>query len=164
MVDGVHINWPSTHHKHRQDGKVDIYRASRMTSMQVTTYFEEAKAYALGHPGFGHLDVRHEGMKGSFDGTLNLYVHARDYRAITGRAFKREFGIENMVIVGGQDAYLAADVLRENNVSVLLSSVHALPRFAEDDVTYRLSSLSLSLMRECCLVLWLTGACQDEYP
>lgn len=137
MVDGVHINWPSTHHKHRQDGKVDIYKSKsyEQSMHEITTYFEEARAYALGHPGFGHLDVRHEGMRGLFDGTLNLYVHARDYRAITEAVhFKREFGIENMVIVGGYDAYLAADVLRENNVSVLLSSVHALPRFAEDDV------------------------------
>lgn len=136
-VDGVHLNWPSTHHKHRQDGKVDIRKSKsyEQSMSEIKSYFTEAKAYAEGHPGYGHLDVRHEGMKGLFNGTLNLYVHARDYRAITEAVhFKREFNIENMVIVGGYDAYLAADVLRENNVSVLLSSVHSLPRFAEDDV------------------------------
>jgi imidazolonepropionase-like amidohydrolase len=48
-----------------------------------------------------------------------------------------------MVIVGGYDAYLVADILRENNVSVLLHSVHRLPRFTEDDIDlqYRLPKL-----------------------
>ena len=46
------------------------------------TLLKPRKCY-IGHPGFGHLDVRHEGMKGIFDGSINLYVHAKDYRAIT---------------------------------------------------------------------------------
>jgi imidazolonepropionase-like amidohydrolase len=52
-------------------------------------------------------------------------------------------GIKRLVIVGGYDAYLVGDMLRENNVSVLLTSVHSLPRFAEDDIDlpYRLPKL-----------------------
>jgi imidazolonepropionase-like amidohydrolase len=83
-------------------------------------------------------------MRGLFDGSLALYVHARDVRAITEAVhFKREMGIKRLVIVGGYDAYLVGDMLRENNVSVLLTSVHSLPRFAEDDIDlpYRLPKL-----------------------
>ena len=81
------------------------------------------------------MDVRHEGMRGIFNGTHALYVHADDARAISEAVhFKREMGIANMVIVGGYDSYLVADMLRENGVSVLLNSVHRLPRFKEDDV------------------------------
>ena len=88
--------------------------------------------------------MRHEGMRGLFDGSLALYVHADDARAISEAVhFKREMGISRMVIIGGYDSYLVADLLRENGVSVLLNSVHRLPRFKEDDVDlpYKLPKL-----------------------
>jgi imidazolonepropionase-like amidohydrolase len=52
-------------------------------------------------------------------------------------------GIMRLVIVGGYDAHLVADMLRENDVAVLLTSVHRLPRFTEDDINlpYRLPKL-----------------------
>jgi imidazolonepropionase-like amidohydrolase len=148
MVDGVHLNWPTTHHKHRVDGKVDIRKSKtyEQSLHEIKTYFSEASAYAAAYPDHapGAMDVRHEGMRGLFDGSLALYVHAHDVRAITEAVhFKRDLGISRMVIVGGYDAYLVADILRENNVSVLLHSVHRLPRFTEDDIDlqYRLPKL-----------------------
>jgi imidazolonepropionase-like amidohydrolase len=150
MVDGIHLNWPSTHHKHNQDGKVDIRKRKTYTQQkhEIVRYFSEAQAYALAYPSASNstsvMDVKHEGMRGLFDGSLALYVHARDVRAITEAVhFKREMGIKRLVIVGGYDAYLVGDMLRENNVSVLLTSVHSLPRFAEDDIDlpYRLPKL-----------------------
>ena len=148
MVDGVHMNWPSTHHKHNKDGKVDIRKRKTydQSKQEITRYFTEAKAYAAAYPtsSTGDMDVRHEGMRGLFDGTLALYVHADDARAISEAVhFKRKMGISRMVIVGGYDSYLVADVLRENGVSVLLNSVHRLPRFKEDDIDlpYKLPKL-----------------------
>ena len=148
MVDGVHLNWPSTHHKHKKDGKVDIMKRKTydQSKREIVSYFTEAKAYAESYPKSSskEMDVRHEGMRGLFDGSLALYVHADDARAISEAVhFKRDMGISKMVIVGGYDSYLVADVLRENGVSVLLNSVHRLPRFKEDDVDlpYRLPKL-----------------------
>ena len=148
MVDGVHLNWPSTHHKHIKDGKVDIMKRKTydQSKREIVSYFTEAKAYAESYPKSSsrEMDVRHEGMRGLFDGSLALYVHADDARAISEAVhFKRDMGISKMVIVGGYDSYLVADVLRENGVSVLLNSVHRLPRFKEDDVDlpYRLPKL-----------------------
>lgn len=148
MVDGVHLNWPMTHHKHNRLGKVDIRKSKtyNQSKHEITTYFSEAKAYANANPEASsrEMDVRHEGMRGLFDGSLALYVHADDARAISEAVhFKREMGISRMVIIGGYDSYLVADILRENGVSVLLNSVHRLPRFKEDDVDlpYRLPKL-----------------------
>ena len=148
MVDGVHLNWPSTHHKHKKDGKFDIMKRKTydQSKREIVSYFTEAKAYAESYPKSSskEMDIRHEGMRGLFDGSLSLYVHADDARAISAAIhFKREMGISKMVIVGGYDSYLVADVLRENGVSVLLNSVHRLPRFKEDDVDlpYRLPKL-----------------------
>jgi imidazolonepropionase-like amidohydrolase len=148
MVDGIHLNWPSTHHKHTVDGKIDIRKRKTYTQQkhEIERYFEEARAYAEAHPepSTSVMDVRHEAMRGIFDGSLALYCHASDVREITEAVhFKREMGIKRLVIVGGYDAYLVGDILRENNVSVLLTSVHRLPRFTEDDVDlpYRLPKL-----------------------
>ena len=66
---------------------------------------------------------------------MRLYVHANDVRQITEAVhFKREMGIAHLVIVGGTDAPAVADLLRDNNVPVMVKRVHSLPRFAEDDV------------------------------
>ena len=136
MVDGIHLNWPSTHHRHSKDGKVDLQRRKTYDQQkhEIERFFGEAQAYAAAPRG-SVTDVRHEGMRGIFDGSLCLYVHTNDARAITEAVhFKRDLGIERMAIVGGYDAYLVADLLRENNVAVMLQSVHSLPRFADDDV------------------------------
>ena len=136
MVDGIHLNWPSTHHRHRSDGKVDIQRRKTYDQQkhEIERFFGEAQAYAAAPRG-SVTDVRHEGMRGLFDGSLCLYVHTNDARAITEAVhFKRDLGIERMAIVGGYDAYLVADLLRENDVAVMLQSVHSLPRFVDDDV------------------------------
>ena len=136
MVDGIHLNWPSTHHRHRSDGKVDIQRRKTYDQQkhEIERFFGEAQAYAAAPRG-SVTDVRHEGMRGLFDGSLCLYVHTNDARAITEAVhFKRDLGIERMAIVGGYDAYLVADLLRENDVAVMLQRVHSLPRFADDDV------------------------------
>ena len=145
MVDGIHLNWPSTHHRHRSDGKVDLQRRKTYDQQkhEIERFFGEAQAYAAAPRG-SVTDVRHEGMRGLFDGSLCLYVHTNDARAITEAVhFKRDLGIERMAIVGGYDAYLVADLLRENNVAVMLQSVHSLPRFADDDVDlpYKLPKL-----------------------
>ena len=148
MVDGIHLNWPSTHHKHAVDGKVNIRKRKTYTQQkhEIERYFGEARAYAEAHPepSTSVMDVRHEAMRGIFDGSLALYCHASDVREITEAVhFKRKMGIKRLVIVGGYDAYLVGDILRENDVSVLLTSVHRLPRFTEDDIDlpYRLPKL-----------------------
>jgi hypothetical protein len=137
MVDGIHLNWPETHHRHNKDGKVNIQKRKTYDQQkhEINRFFSEAKAYAA-IPQAGRVqDLRFEGMRGLFDGSLTLNVHADDARAIAEAVhFKRDLGIERMTIVGGYDAYLVADMLRENNVAVALRSVHSLPRFADDDV------------------------------
>tara|TARA_B100000780_G_scaffold279221_1_gene256688 strand:- start:1743 stop:3062 length:1320 start_codon:yes stop_codon:yes gene_type:complete len=150
MVDGIHLNWPSTHHKHTVDGKVDVRKRKtyEQAKHEIERYFSEARGYASSlttkKSSNSVMDVKHEAMRGLFDGSLALYVHATDVRAITEAVhFKREMGIDRLVIVGGYDAHLVADMLRENKVSVLLTSIHRLPRFPEDDINlpYRLPKL-----------------------
>lgn len=147
-VDGIHLNWPSTHHRHRQDGTIDIRKRKTYDQQyqEIEHFFDEAKAYAAQsqRPAISPRDLRMEAMRGLFDGSLRLHVHAQDVRQITEAVhFKRRMDIEHLVIVGGYDAPLVADLLRDNDVAVMLKRVHTLPRFAEDDVDmpYRLPKL-----------------------
>jgi len=46
----------------------------------------------------------------------------------------KENGIEKMVVVGGFEAYKTADLLKENNIGVLLRRVHDMPENDDQDV------------------------------
>ena len=47
-VDGIHLNWPSTHHRHRKDGTIDIRKRKTYDQQfrEIQHFFEEAQAYA----------------------------------------------------------------------------------------------------------------------
>lgn len=140
-ADGVHLNWPSMHHRHKSDGTIDIRKRKTYDQQfqEIQHFFAEAKAYAEGtnpqqlRP--NPMDLRYEALRGVFAGNQRLYVHANELRAITEAVhFKRAFGISKLVIVGGYDAHLAADMLRENDIPVMVARVHELPRYDEDDI------------------------------
>lgn len=141
VADGVHLNWPSMHHRHRADGTIDIRKRKTYDQQfqEIQHFFTEAKAYAEGtNPANlrpDPMDLRYEALRGVFAGNQRLYVHANELRAITEAVhFKRAFGISKLVIVGGYDAHLAADMLRENDIPVMVARVHELPRYDEDDI------------------------------
>lgn len=148
-VDGVHVNWPAMHHRHNADGTVDIRQRKTYDQQyrEIMRFFSEAKAYVEGTRPDGTAtlkDLRYEALRDVFTGTDRLYVHTDELRAITEAVhFKRDLDIPHLVIVGGYDAHLVADMLRENNVSVMLRRVHELPRYDEDDIDlpYRLPKL-----------------------
>jgi imidazolonepropionase-like amidohydrolase len=47
--------------------------------------------------------------------------------------FVKEFNFD-IVIVGGSDSWQIADLLKQNNVSVILNPTHNLPTLADDDI------------------------------
>jgi imidazolonepropionase-like amidohydrolase len=134
--DGVHLNWPGVFHKHYDKGKVNVEKVKTYDQQlrEIHTFFNEAKAYcAVKEPGIREL--RFEGLRGIFDGTQKLYVHADDAKSIQEALnFKASQNIQFMVIVGGYDAHLVADQLVANQVPVLLRRLHELPMYAEDDI------------------------------
>lgn len=134
--DGVHLNWPGVYHKHYDKGKVSIEKVKTYDQQlrEIQTFFNEARAYcAVQQPAI--QEVRFEGLRGVFEGTQKLYVHADDAKSIQEALnFKIGQGVKQMVIVGGYDAHLVADQLIANQVPVLLRRVHELPMFIEDDI------------------------------
>lgn len=100
---------------------------------EVKTFFREAKGY-LSEATHEHTNLKFEAVKGLFDKTEKFYVHANTVRQmLVALDFAREFGFD-VVIVGGVDSWQIADLLKQNNVSVILGQPHSLPTLPDDDI------------------------------
>jgi imidazolonepropionase-like amidohydrolase len=96
-------------------------------------FFQEAKAY---HAEASHAqtNLKLEAVKGLFDKKQRLYIHASTVKQmLIAIEFAKEFGF-GVVIVGGTDAWQIADLLKQNNISVILNQPHSLPTLEDDDV------------------------------
>ena len=100
---------------------------------QVKSFFSEAKAY---HAASTHdeTNLKFQAVKGLYDKSQKLYVHANTVKQmLVALDFVKEFGFD-LVIVGGSDSWQMADLLKLNNVSVVLQQPHSLPTSEDDDV------------------------------
>ena len=159
--DGIHLYWPSTHHKHFEDGRAQLRKRKTYAQRlhEIRDFFSRAEAYAAGTP--TKRDLRMEAMKGLFatgertaPGATTLYVHANDAKQIAEVIrFKRAQELERLVLVGGADSWMMADPLRENGIAVMVQRTHTVPRFAEDDIDlpYKLPKLLEDEGVEYCL-------------
>ncbi len=100
---------------------------------QLKAFFREAKAY-LAEPSHEETNLKFEAVKGLFEKKQKMYAHASTVKQILASLeFVKEFGFE-LVIVGGSDSWQVADLLKQNNVSVILQQPHSLPTLPDDDV------------------------------
>lgn len=134
--DGIHLNWPEVVHRHREKGKVSVERVKTYDQQrrEIEIFFREAAAYSKS-PKAGLTEMRYEAMRGLFNGSKTLYVHADHIQAIREAvAFKKELEIPRMVIVGGYDIVYAVDQLVAADIAVMFRRIHSLPQYDEDDV------------------------------
>lgn len=134
--DGIHLNWPSYF---RQTGwwaepgdivKTDNYQKK---TQELEQYLVKAQAYYKSNS--SKVDIEMEAMKGIFDGTKHLYIHANLKREMMDAVLMaQEFDIKTIVIIGAKEAHLISDFLSDNNVMVLLDRIHRLPRTQDEDV------------------------------
>lgn len=137
--DGVHLNWPSSFSRGRwwmgepRGLKPNPDYADQVK--EVTDFVAQSKAYLNGDRTSKNLV--YSAMEGLFNGSEKLYVHVDDEKGITDAVnFAKANDIKNMVIVGGYQAYLVADLLKNNNISVLINDTHSLPELDDDDYNF----------------------------
>ena len=100
---------------------------------KLKSFFREAKAYNA-ETSHEQSNLKFESVKGLFDKNEKLYVHANTVKQmLVALDFVKEFGFD-VVIVGGSDSWQIADLLKQNNVSVILNQMHSLPTAEDDDV------------------------------
>lgn len=142
--NGIHLTMPSLMAAPRGFGfggrggnaggpPVDPVKEGLEKVDKVKSFFHEAKAYnsVTSHE---ETNIKFQAVKGLFDKSQKLYVHANTVKQmLVALDFVKEFGFD-MVIVGGSDSWQIADLLKQNNVSVILNQMHSLPTAEDDDV------------------------------
>ena len=126
--DGIHLNWPSSFHQSgwwAEPGTINENEKYNESIAQLKVLFKKANSYANSS---NLIDLQMESMKGLFNGSKTLYMHANNTSDMLDAIdFSNDFGITKTVIVGAEDALKIVDVLKENNISLILNRVHRLP-------------------------------------
>lgn len=132
--EGIHLNWPNMRvYRSSFSSPIDEQQDRTQKSLEaINQLFKDARYYYEAKP--AEININLEAMKGLFDGSKKLYVHADYVRQIIAAInFCHEQKIQ-MVLVGGDDAYKVTDLLKENHVPVVLGQTHALPGSVDDDI------------------------------
>jgi len=100
---------------------------------EIKAFFREAKAYAQ-ESAHKETNLKFEAVKGLFTRQQKLFLHGDQVKQmLVAIDFAKEFGFE-VTIVGGSESWLIADLLKQNNISVILQQQHSLPTTEDDDV------------------------------
>ncbi len=99
----------------------------------VKTFFREAKAY-LAESKHENTNLKFEAVKGLFEKKQKLFIHCNIVKEmLLAVDFAREFGFD-VVLVGAVDSWQIADILKQNNIAVILNQLHNLPTMVDDDI------------------------------
>lgn len=124
---GLHLHWPGyTRRRYNAElGRVETLDNENYQGQTqlLHTLFQNAKSYT-GSP----LNLNLQAMQPLFNGAAKLFIHADQAREILSAVrFARSYGIEDIVLVGAQDALQVQDFLLAENIPVIYEQVHALP-------------------------------------
>ncbi|MBS1761112.1 MAG: amidohydrolase family protein [Bacteroidetes bacterium] len=114
-------------------GQGDPVKAGLDKIEELKAFFREAKAYNA-VPTHEETNLKYEAVKNLFDKKQKFYVHANQVKQmLVALDFAKEFGFD-VVIVGASESWQIADLLKKNNISVVLQQMHSLPTGNDDDV------------------------------
>ncbi len=116
-----------------QQPAIDPVRQGLEQVDRIKSFFKEAQAYnsVTAHD---ETNLKFASVKGLFDKSQKLYIHANTVKQmLVALDFVKEFHFD-VVIVGGSESWQIADLLKQNNVSVILNQMHSLPTTTDDDV------------------------------
>lgn len=100
---------------------------------EIKDFFREAKAY-LAEENHKQTNLKFEAVKKLFDREQKLFVHCDQVKQmLIAVDFVKEFGFD-VVIIGGSESWQIADLLKQNNIAVILQQEHSLPVTEDDDV------------------------------
>ncbi|MFZ9661501.1 MAG: amidohydrolase family protein [Chitinophagaceae bacterium] len=141
MDNGMHYNMPSllsrpnpyAENARGQQSSSDLVKKSMEEIEDVKTFFREAKSY-LSASEKKEVNLKFDAVKGLFDKKQKLYIHADIAKQLLiALDFKKEFGFD-IVIMGGSESYQIAELLKQNDIPVILNQMHAMPTLADDAV------------------------------
>jgi imidazolonepropionase-like amidohydrolase len=133
--DGIHLNWPSSYYSTgwwAQQGETKQNKEYQNRINELEKLFSRASSYANSS---NIMDLKMESMKGIFDGSKNLYIHANSSSDMRDAiSFSEKYKVSKLVIVGGEDALAISEILVSKNIPVILNRVHRLPKSQDSPV------------------------------
>lgn len=146
MDVGIHFNMPSLLARtggrrfgggfpggFQQQSATDPVKEAMDKIDEVKKFFSEAKGY-FGEASHKETNLKFEAVKGLFDKKQKLFVHCNEVKQMfVAIDFVKEFGF-NVVIVGGSESWQIADLLKQNNIAVILNREFSLPTLEDDDI------------------------------
>jgi imidazolonepropionase-like amidohydrolase len=134
---GLHLYWPAmgiSHSRFVTISKEKQIKARDEKLQKIRDAFAEARAYLkakeaetqTGVP-YHNTDLRWEAMIPVFKKEIPVFVHANEIRQIQAAVDWATEEDISMVLVGGQDAWRVADLLKEKNIPVIIGAIHKLP-------------------------------------
>lgn len=137
--DGIHLNWPNSFTRGRwwlgESAALKENKNYKKEIDELTTYFSQSIAYNSSKANKRHLPF--EALNNLISGSRTLYIHVGNEKGITDAInFVKKNSIKKMVIVGGYEATSVIDLLKKNNVPVLLKRVHSMPNSDDDNYDY----------------------------
>ncbi len=129
------VSWPSVPHEFEKDDSTGSSKADPVDSLR--DFFDEARAYLAARADDAstqRTDVKLESLRPVFERKMPLLVAANSLAVIQSAvAFAVEQNVR-LIIFGGYDAPLCAELLKKHNVPVIVSAVYRLPRRRHDGV------------------------------
>ena len=134
--DGIHMNWPSSFSRGRwwlgEDSGLKPNKNYTKAINKFKEYINNAKSYLKGNKSPKILP--YEALQGVLNGSQKIFMHVSGQKAITDAVNTlKELGINDIVIVHGQEAEKVADLLKTNNIPVILDRAHRLPDSEDTD-------------------------------
>jgi imidazolonepropionase-like amidohydrolase len=134
--DGIHMNWPSSFSRGRwwlgEDSGLKPNKNYTKAINKFKEYINNAKSYLKGNKSPKILP--YDALQGVLNGSQKMFMHVSGQKAITDAVNTlKELGINDIVIVHGQEAEKVADLLKTNNIPVILDRAHRLPDSEDTD-------------------------------
>ena len=134
--EGIHLNWPNPYSRGRwwmgEDPTLKSNKNYLPNIEKIKTFFENSKVYDLNQK---TVHLPYQAMAGLFNGSKTLYLHAEDEKQIVdGISYLKGLGIENVVLVGGNEALNQIEFIKAHNIPVIASRPHRLPDGEDEDI------------------------------
>ena len=135
----LHIVWPSMAVVRDPNNPLRAEESQRALDARLKALreaFATARAYQKSKTGAGKptdTDLRWEAMLPVLRGELPVFVHADEIKQIESAVAWAKSEKMKITLVGGLDAWRAADLLKAEDIPVIVSPVIALPLRREDD-------------------------------
>jgi imidazolonepropionase-like amidohydrolase len=129
----IHLNWPASMRYNFREGRTEKNEDYDKDLRDLENFFQQSQAYH-NIPSPAEPNLLLASMGGLFDGSKRLFVHTNSAQGIQEAVLFAEKFTITPTIVGGDDAWMVTDFLKQHKVPVILSTLHRLPSREDEDV------------------------------